>query len=363
MPKKILFGGDLHKKPVDPNNIAGYVNCNIAVQRELMRTIVERNIDVFIELGDWYDRGYVSDVPASLADTELDREMSRLLKGEFYGVIGNHIKLRMDSNPELFLIQPHPTLKTSRIVPREEQIIKTPSKLKYGTVQISFMHCGTGNGSLSDFIPVRDADTTYHIALFHTEHVIPNQQLQQAGLNVNVYTMSDISECLRGVDLAICGHIHKPIGLFKVGHTYHNTHMIVPGSLTNSDSAVLGRHSEVKLPLITINDDNTVKLEFLLFDLKTNLLEFKLEEKKEKDRDSKLDGIRAGRKKIQYSTGSGLIELETSPSMYTLMNLTKRLGYSEADKKMITTILHTPNDVGALINIYTRSEGDEMEAL
>ena len=125
----------------------------------------------------------------------------------------------------------------------------------------------------------------------------------------------------------------------------------------------MGRHSEIKLPLITINDDNTVKLEFLLFDLKTNLLEFKLEEKKEKDKDSKLDGIRAGRKKIQYSTDSGLIELEASPSMYTLMNLTKRLGYSEADKKMITTILHTPNDVGALIDIYTRSEGDEMEAL
>lgn len=356
MIRKILFAGDLHKKAADPNNIAGYVNCNIAVQNALIDSIVEYGIDTFISLGDWYDRGYVSDVAASLSDTELDKKMYDMLHGQFYGVIGNHIRLKMDSNPELFLIQPHPIFKSRRYIPRSYQIIKTPNKLKFGTVQISFMHCGLGRGELSDFIPDRDQDTTYHIALFHTPHIIPNQQLQQAGLNANVYTMSDISESLRGVDLAICGDIHKPIGMFTVSHTYGKTQMIVPGSLTNTDAGALNRHSGIKLPVVTINDDSTVKLEFLNFDLKINLLEFKLEQRKEKDRDSKLDGIRAGRKKITYSTGDNLIELDSSPSAYTLFGLTKRLGYSDLDKQMIVSILHTPLDLGALIDIYTSND-------
>lgn len=361
MLRKILLAGDLHKKPVDPNNIAGYVNCNVAVQNALMSIISDYKVDTFISLGDWYDRGYTSDVPASLADTELDREMTEFLRGEFYGVIGNHIRLKMDSNPELFLIQPHPVFKTRRYVPRNKQIIKTPNKLKFGTVQISFMHCGLGRGELSDFIPLRDDDTTFHIALFHTPHIIPNQQLQQAGLNANVYTMSEIAESLKGVDLAICGDIHKPIGMFTVSHTYGRTQMIVPGSLTNTDAGALNRHSEVKLPLLTINDDSTVRIEFVTFDLKTNLLEFKLEQRKQKDRDSKLDGIRAGRKKITYSTGDNLIELDASPSAYTLFGLTKRLGYSDRDKQMIVSILHTPLDIGALVDIYKTSE--EVEEL
>lgn len=354
--KRILFAGDLHKKAVDPNNISGYVQCNIAVQRELIDIIVNRKVNVFIELGDWYDRGYVSEVPSALADTELDRKMSNILHGEFYGLIGNHLKLRMDSNPELFLIQPHPVLKTTRLVSRDSQIIKTPKKLKYGTVQISFMHCGDGKGILSDFIPKRDEDTTYHIVLFHTPYIVPNQQLQMAGLNANVYTMSDIAENLNGVDLAICGDIHKPIGTFTVSHTYGATQMIIPGSLTNTDAGLNNRHSSIKLPLITINDDSTVKLEFLNFDLKTNLVEFKLEQKKEKERDNRLDGIRAGRKKIVYSSGDNLIELDTSPSVYTLLNMTRRLGYSDIDKQMILSILHTPLDIGALVNIYTQEQ-------
>ncbi len=357
--RKILFAGDLHKKAVDPNNISGYVNCCIAIQRELIDTIVEHKIDTFISLGDWYDRGYISDVAASLSDTEMDREMASMLRGEFYGVIGNHIRLKMDSNPELFLIQPHPVFKSRRYVPRDRQVIKTPNKLKFGTAQISFMHCGFGKGGISDFIPIRDDDTTYHIALFHTPHVIPNQQLQQAGLNANVYTMSDIAECLKGVDLAICGDIHKPIGMFNVSHPYGTTQMIVPGSLTNTDAGELNRHSEIKLPMVTISDDSLAKLEFITFDLKTNMVEFKLEQRKQKDRDSRLDGIRAGRKKITYSSGENLIELDASPSAYTLFGLTKRLGYSDVDKQMIVSILHTPLDVTSLIDIYNQETNVE----
>lgn len=359
--RRFLFGGDLHKKAIDPPNIVGYVNCAIQVQKAIMHTCEKYKCDGFIHLGDWYDRGYVSDVPASLSDVELDREMRSFLHGEFYGLIGNHIRLKMDSNPELFLIQPHPILKSRRHAQRDYQIIKTPDKLKIGTVQISFMHCGPSKEKLLDFIPSRDDDTTYHICLFHTPHIVPNQQLQQAGLRINTYTMSDIGTVLKGVDLAICGDIHKPIGMFTVSHLFGTTTMIVPGSLTNTDAGKLNRHSSVKLPMVTINDDNSVKLEFVDFDLKTNMLEFKLEERKEAAKNEKLDGIRAGRKKIVYSSGDNLISIDASPSAYTLYNLVQRLGYSMQDKEMITSILNEPLDIDKLVSIYL--DHDEAEEL
>ena len=73
-----------------------------------------------------------------------------------------------------------------------------------------------------------------HIAIFHTPWIIPNQQLSKAGLEANTYTVSVIGECLKDVDLAICGDIHKPLGKFVVEHEFGSTMMVVPGSLTNS---------------------------------------------------------------------------------------------------------------------------------
>ena len=59
---KILFAGDLHKRAKDITTIEGYVNCNIAVQSALIEEIEKRNIDYFVSLGDWYDKGYIGDV-------------------------------------------------------------------------------------------------------------------------------------------------------------------------------------------------------------------------------------------------------------------------------------------------------------
>lgn len=349
---KILFAGDLHKKAKDPDNIINYVSCNVAVQKQLMKLINDKGITKFISIGDWYDRGYVNDMSAGFSATDMDIQMSKLLKGEFYGVIGNHIRLKLDSNPELFLIQPHPTLTTRHPVYRREQIIRTPDILRVGDVQISFMHFNFNRKTLAGYKPVKQEWAKRHIALFHTPWIIPNQQLSKAGLEANTYTVSVIAECLAGVDLAICGDIHKPLGKFVVEHEYGSTIMVVPGSLTNSTTSKNERHYNVHLPLVTVLDDGTYTLEFVDFDLLTNLVTFKNDNDIKKD--SKLDGIRAKRKEGKIEAGSleGTFD-RSAPDAFSLRNLMIRRNYDDKDIRMIDSIFNNPVDVSALIRIYT----------
>lgn len=353
---KLLFGGDTHKKVVDPVTIAGYRKCTAAVQRSLMETIREDGITHFCSLGDWYDRGFHTDNASCIPEYDMDIEMSRMLQGNFYGLIGNHIKLGLDSNPELFLIQPHPFYKTRDKVYRDYQIIKTPDVLMFGSVQVSFMHFSGNRKTLGGYKPTRRQETTYHIALFHTPHIVPNQQLIAAGLQANSYTTEAIGDVLDGVDLAICGDIHDPIGRFVVTHRTGVTTMVVPGSLSNTTSSKLHRHASVYLPIVTINDDSTVTLEFKMFDLKTNMLTFKDEDVKQAKAE-KLNGIKAKRKdeKIEAGAVRSIFDY-SSPDAYSLDNLIRRKGYTTAESAMIRSIMQNPLDIDNLIKIYTEEE-------
>ena len=82
--ERIMFAGDLHKRAKDITTTEGYVNCTLAVQRALMQEIQNKDVTKFVSLGDWYDRGYSSDIAASLSDYDIDIKMNELLHGEFY---------------------------------------------------------------------------------------------------------------------------------------------------------------------------------------------------------------------------------------------------------------------------------------
>lgn len=356
---KLLFAGDLHKKIVDPTTIIGYRDCASRVQRNLMSVIKYEGVTHFIHIGDWYDRGFNTDNATAIPEYDMDIEMYHLLKGNFYGVIGNHIKLGLDTNPEMFLIQPHDKYRPRTRVWRDYQIIKTPSVLKFGGVQISFMHFDKSKASLLEYKPTREEGTTTHIALFHTPWIVPNHKLIETGLYPTMYTTASIGKCLEGVDLAICGDIHDPIGRFTVTHDYGKTLMIVPGSLTNTTSDKSHRHSVIYLPILTIQDDETVTLEFKQFDLLVNTLKFKDAEAKAVEQ-KKLDSIRAKRKDANVSSGELRSVFDYSaPDAYSLHNLMLKKGYSAADNAMIRSILQNPLDIDSLIKIY--HEADEVQ--
>ena len=263
MERRILLGGDFHKRMKDITTIRGYCSACEQVQLDIMKTIKDEGITDFISLGDWFDGGYGSDVAAALAHTDIDREMSEILKGNFYGLIGNHIHIRMDSNPELFLIQPHPVYKSRHETVRDNQIIKTPNRLVYNGVEIILQHWNhLANGAL-DYAPNLDSSCKHHVALFHTEKIIPHQLLSDLNMGHDIEDNSTISRALSGLDLAIVGHIHKCIGSHVIhGPNGNMVNMIIPGSMTNTDAGERTRHHYVDLPLITISDNGNMELSY-----------------------------------------------------------------------------------------------------
>ena len=271
---RLMFGGDLHKRMKDITTIQGYCEACRKVQTDIIRAISKLGVTHFVSLGDWFDGGYGSDVAAALTHADIDRLMSERLNGNFYGLIGNHIRIRMDSNPELFLIQPHEVFTTRHPVSRKEQIIKTPDRLVLNGTEIIFMHWNAdADGALDYRVPI-DPEMKHHIALFHTEMVIPGSVL--AGLNMghDVDDDTTISDALDGVEVAIVGHIHNKIGTVNIRGRNNSTLMIIPGSLTNVNAGERTRHHEVDMPVIDIDEDGSYTLQYYKQSLYTDQLRF-----------------------------------------------------------------------------------------
>lgn len=347
MRTRIMLAGDLHKRSKDITTIEGYVRCTQAVQRKLMDIIEELEVDKFISLGDWYDKGYAVDVSASLSDYDADIEMSKKLDGAFYGLIGNHIRLNMDSNPELHIIQPHPVYKSRRATERVEQVMKTPNMLRIGNVQISFMHHVQGVTDVLAYHPKRESWAAYHIALFHTPLIIPYNKLVGTGYEYGSSPNDKIAQTLSGVDLAIVGDIHKPIGKFQHG----NTTMIVPGSLTNTDAGDASRHSIIEIPVIDVEDDK-VSLSFYTFDLMTNMLTFK---KKNVERSKEALKTLRGKAVPELHTDrvNQVASVISNDLICTSLNaFMQSQGYTSVDKAIVQKVISAPEDIDGLINIY-----------
>lgn len=350
--KCLLFAGDLHKRHKDISTIEGYVACTQAVQHSLMDLIKEKGIDYFIHIGDWYDKGYAGDIASALVDYDVDIQMSRLLNGNFYGLIGNHIRLSMDSNPELHLIQPHPYLRSRRQSTRTDQIIRTPRMLKVNDVQISFQHYDMGYTRASEYKPTREEWAKYHIALFHTPLVIPGAKLINTAYGYNISSNSEIAVALDGVDLAICGDIHKPLGKFDINKPDGScTVMIVPGSLTNTDAGDANRHATIMMPLIKIGMESEVSIEFIPFDLQTNKVTFK--KKNVEATQDKLKTLRGKDLEQIYSPEEVVAALSQRES--TLLSLNAFMGscgYTKKDKDLVRAVMSNPDDITELVKIW-----------
>lgn len=364
MQYRILFAGDLHKRMKDITTIRGYARVCIDVQLKLMQLVRELQCTHFISLGDWFDRGYGTDTAAALAHTDIDRLFAEQLNGNFYGVIGNHIRINMDSNPELFLIQPHKMYTSRHKVIRNEQIIKTPDKLVLNGVQISFKHYNKEAVNAADYTPIMDDGIKYHIALFHTPLVIPQVHLAKLGMHHVVTENSKVAQCLANVDLAIVGDIHKPLGAFKLNQSNgKTTTMIVPGSLTNTDAGLGSRHDSIQLPFVTIDDNGSVSLQLIPFDLMTNRLTFmKKGSGPNQQNGDKMSSLRGNNVTSMYEE----LEAQTfignnNLGIVSLNAFMKEQGYTQSDKQLIKAIMDTPEDIRLLIDIHNKADESLVE--
>lgn len=348
----LLFAGDLHKRHKDISTIEGYVNCTHVVQRELVKEIKKRKVDYFIHIGDWYDKGYAADIAAALADYDEDIQLSEMLEGRFYGLIGNHIRLSMDSNPELHLIQPHPYLTSRKPTTRQEQVIKTPTVLRINDVQISFQHYDMGLVSVRDYKPRREPWAKYHIALFHTPLVIPGFKLLDTQYGYNISSNNDIAYTLEGVDLAICGDIHKPLGQFEINKPDGTkTVMIVPGSLTNTDAGEANRHASILMPLVQVGLESEVRVQYVPFSLQTNLVTFK--KKNIENTQDKMKSLRGKQLENLYNPEDVVAALSRrEETLLSLNAFMESQGYTKQDKDLIFSVMEHPDDLANLLKIW-----------
>lgn len=349
---RVLYATDLHKRMKDITTIRGYVKVCSEIETDLINLCKQLNVTHFMSGGDWFDKGYGSDVAAALAHTDSDIELAKAVNGNFYGVIGNHIKLHLDSNPELFLIQPHPTLLSRHKVERKEQIMKTPKSLILNGVQFHFMHWNPMAESAMDYKAMIDPNCHYHIGLYHDELIIPSERMYDVNMQDRVSDNTQISNALAGINLAIVGHIHKPLGSFVINkNDGSTTMMIVPGSLTNTDAGEKSRHSEVNLPLIDIDDGGKVTLQFVKFGLRIDELQFM---KKIIDEDTrvKLKSLRGNTKETLYEEIEQNTFIGETAEFLTLNKFMTQQGYTQGDKKLIKSVMNNPTDIHTLLSIY-----------
>lgn len=269
MRARILFASDLHKRDCDFSTIAGYTKAVDAVQRDLLEFIRKNRITHLVSLGDWYDKGYRS-INRSSNDRNLDEDLSRAVNGNFYICLGNHFFLERDNNPEMYLIQPSEYYHPSQPIYASSPIIRAVPSLRIGPVQISFFHYNKEN---KDYTIERDADTTYHIGVYHDDVVVPTSQRNAGGFHGTTLT-SCVDNTFHNIDLAIVGHIHTPLGAFNIQSYGRTLPMIVPGSLSITASGEQNMHTSVNLPVVEISDEGRVSCSLFPFDLHTNLLRF-----------------------------------------------------------------------------------------
>jgi len=348
MRSKILFGTDLHKKNKDFTTIAGYMEATLAIEQDIIKFCEEKAVDAFIETGDWYDGGYGSSVGTALSHIELDRKLSDVVHGNFYGCIGNHILRNMDSNPELNLIQPSASIPTKDPVHRETPIIRTPNSVMFGSLQVSLMHFNPRSDCAAAYAPIRDEAASYHIAVYHTEKVVPNSLMKE--MNGYIVTQqNDIEFATRGVDFAIVGHIHKPLGFATIQHVDGTqTCLYVPGSLANTEvsSAI---HDSVKLPLVTVDDDN-ITIEYVEFSLHTEMCTF--EKKRSKTEEEKLNSLRG---KSSANLYEEVIEQTISDETMKYMSLQlfmEQNGYTSNDMSLVKLVRSTPEDLERMVDTF-----------
>lgn len=359
---RILYATDLHKKMKDITTIRGYCNVCNKIEEDLIQLCKELEITHFVSGGDWFDSGYGSDVAAALAHTDIDRILYEAVNGNFYGVIGNHIRLNMDSNPELFLIQPHPKYTTRHNITRKEQIIKTPDELFLNGVQISFCHHDKTAESAASYKRRRKPEAKYHIGLYHTEMVIPTVHLHRMGMTTVMNENSAIFQALDGVDLAIVGHVHKPIGTFRIDKSDGSaTTMIVPGSLTNTDAGLISRHTTCDLPIIEIGEEGQVTISYHTLDLRTNEVTFLKKEidaaKKEKLRSLRGNNKESLYEELEYTSFVGA----KAEGFVTLNSFMKEQGYTQSDKNLVKMVISSPENISEMIKVHQSETTVELE--
>jgi hypothetical protein len=333
MSQTVLFVPDLHKRDVDFNSIKGYMSAVEMVQIDLLNYLyhIETEEKYFIQLGDWYDKGYRS-TGRVYTDAYYDTEIAKAVNGNAYICLGNHFFLERDANPEMYLIQPSYLYQPRESVPMVEPTFRTVPSLRIGNVQISFFHFSKTD---KNYINRVEPGVQFHIGVYHDDCVLPSDIRSMAGY-FGTTSNDYLNNIYSNVDMAICGHVHTSIGLRNYSLNSGKTvPIIVPGALAITENKDIVKHKSVNCPVLTIEDDGSFDMKYVEFSTHMELLRFyKVAEKKVSTESLDIMG-----------TGYGENLL---PSAVSLRDFLTKKGYTEKNINRIMNIAPGNTDLVTL---------------
>lgn len=318
----VLLVYDRHKRDVDLSSIKGYCDASSAVTDDLFKIIEDYKVTKVIEMGDLYDRGYTK-IGAQYVDMMDEIALRDLVEGEYYGLLGNHLMLERDNNPEFYLIQPNSYKGLKPLVQRKfrQQVIKVVDELIIGNTQISFFHYSKDD---KNYVNERKPGIKYHVGLYHDDTVVPNSVRQQCGIKSKV-TSDYLNHIYSNVDFAFLAHIHTKLGMLKLRL---KTGRIIPayiqGALAMTSSKDSEYHESVSLPLLYIYENDLI-VKFVKVSLHTELM--KIHKEKSKIEEGHEDRYVAVPDKKRFKIdASDVIKIEVCDSISQYLNMIDETG-------------------------------------
>lgn len=271
MKARILFVTDMHKKYTDMKSIRGSIPVQHEIQMDIIEYVKKAHVTHIVITGDWYDKGFHGLGPAYSA-MEEDRLLSESVNGNVYICLGNHFYLERDENPEMYVIQPCEFMKPRNLLQlADKPIFNCVPQLRIGSVLISFFHYSKTN---KNYIQLRPDDVTFHIGVYHDDRCVPGWVREREGFG-GTSTNMELSAMYNNVDLAIHGHIHSKIGLTAVQlPDGRKVPLWIPGALGMTQNKESIKHTSVELPIVDIEDDNSVSIAKAEFSTHIDKLQF-----------------------------------------------------------------------------------------
>ena len=279
MQARILFLTDLHKRDTDFTTIIGYTKAIDAVQEDILNFIARNHVTHVVLGGDWYDKGY-RNINRTFNDINYDKLLSDSVNGNVYICRGNHLYLERDSNPEMYLIQPCEAMPPIHpIKVPDKPVFQSPDIVQIGPIQISLFHFNKENKCYRAW---RNAETRFHIGVYHDDVMLPSSVRNLYG-DKGLTSSDDLQYYFENIDLGVCNHIHSAIGQVKVPLINRSIPLMIPGSLCITKNQASELHDHVELPVITLEDDDSVRVSVANFSVHLEML--KLYKKKESTKD------------------------------------------------------------------------------
>ncbi len=336
---RILFITDLHKRWKDSESIKGTINVQLKIQEDIIKFNQENGVTHNIVCGDWYDRGFHG-LCQSWGATEMDRRVSKSVNGNVYLCIGNHFYLERDENPEMYIIQPNPYIKTQYPIPLpDEPIFKVVPSLVISTVRIDFFHFSKIN---KEYVANRDPRITHHVGVYHDDVCVPGWVSEMDGYSSRS-TQSYYNRIYANIDVAVHGHIHSKIGITKIPlETGREVPLYIPGSLGITQNKDCFKHAGVDLPILDINDDGTVIWSTVPFSTYIGELRF-IESKKKKKKQLIAEGI---------LPAQGIHIAAQDASMSSLDTYMAKRGYGEVHMKILNEARNQSLSMSRMIKLF-----------